>query len=98
MPQRCGDNDETDMSNFATLKDIIAKCDAAQGLTATQMRNAMINMDRVAPSFGKSSHEFFTVDATAVTAGNVDYLPVTDEQFRAYVNHKREMLTKHSYL
>ncbi len=86
------------MSNFAALKEIIAKCDAAQGLTAAQMRNAMINMDRIAPNFGKSSHEFFTADATAIAAGTVDYLPVTDEQFRAYVNHKREMLANHSYL
>jgi hypothetical protein len=84
------------MNKFATLQAAVDKCSAATCLTAKQMENAMINMDRMVDSFGRSHHEFMILEKIENNCQVMQ--PVTHEQFMAYVNHKREMLAQHSYL
>jgi hypothetical protein len=85
------------MSNFEALKQALAQCEANIGkLTASQMENAMNHMDMMAPSFGRGSVFFRTIDRVE---GNQSLLaPVTQEQFAAYLANKREMLANHNYL
>jgi len=83
------------MTNFTQLATVLAQCESAQNLTAKQMVNAMINIDRMAPSFGKNSQEFRTFTVTGSTQTWDD---VTSEQFCSFIASKKEMLANHAYV
>lgn len=83
------------MTNFKQLQTVLTQCESAKNLTAKQMENAMINIDRMAPSFGKSSQEFRTF---TVTGENHVLDDVTHQQFADFVAMKQNMLANHSYV
>ena len=66
-------------------------------LSAQEMANAMVHLDRLAPCFGKSSQEFRTWHFIPGT-DKTEFDPVTQEQFAAYIAHKRDMLSAHPYV
>lgn len=87
------------MIDYKKFAAALAQCEtAAQSgtLTARAMENAMVNLDRIAPSFGPSSHDYRQVDSVSGTDNTMK--PVTTEQFAAYLAAKQTMLTDHSYV
>ncbi|CAB4197255.1 hypothetical protein UFOVP1309_2 [uncultured Caudovirales phage] len=77
----------------------VEQCEARmQELTPAQMANAMINLDRLAPSFGKSAQEFRTWKFTERVENETEWDPVTPDQFGAYIAHKRAMINAHPYI
>ena len=83
------------MADFKKLQTVLAQCAAAKNLTPAQMGNAMVNIDRMAPSFGKSNQEFRILK---FVEGVQVYDDVTPEQFAAFVAHKVEMVKNNAYL
>ena len=77
-----------------TLTVVEARIDS---LTADQMHNAMVNLDRMLPSFGKGWSEFRTFHFVN-NGRDHEFDACTKEQLAAYVAHKRDMLAQHSYL
>jgi hypothetical protein len=83
------------MNDFTKMQAALTQCATATNLSAKQMENAMIYIDRMASSFGKGQKEFRTW--TFVNGVEV-WDDVTTEQFSKFVLHKSEMLAAHSYV
>ena len=83
------------MIDFKKFAAALNQCESAAksgALTTKAMENAMVNLDRMAPSFGPSSHEFRRV------ADVNTFDPVTSEEFAAYIAGKQAMLANNAYL
>jgi adenylate cyclase len=79
----------------STLEMIAARIDS---LSAAQMHNAMVNVDRAAQNFGKSWQEFRTFHFCPSGDQSHIWDDCTKEQMLSYVHHKMEMFAKHPYL
>lgn len=84
------------MIDYKKLQTVLVQCEGAANLTAKQMENAMVNIDRLAPNFGASHNEFRSVSDWV--SGQPVYADVTVEQFAAFVANKQKMLANNAYL
>ena len=89
------------MSNFKVLAPTLDKVESMiDSLSAEQMHNAMVNIDRIAPCFGKGWTEFRTWHFEPFEGKGMlnVYDPCTKEQLTAFVANKRAMLAAHPYV
>jgi hypothetical protein len=83
-------------------KKILAACDQIDAaldsgkLTEAMIQNAMANLDRATPSFGKAATEWQRV--ATVTGNTHTTHPYTAQDLREFVANKRAMFAAHPHL
>ena len=69
---------------------------ASGKLTGAMAQNAMVNLDRATPCFGKAAGEWKNV--IGFEDGHEVVAPYTIQDLSEFVAHKREMFAAHPYM